>query len=314
MTSSRRAALAQNDRRDQFPDFPRDIRALRRHALRRLGLQIHFSSQDVFTPATRPTCWWRCTPAALKTNLRDLSRRLADRSLPARFNATNLEMAATRRNPWKTGSKDDTATQCSRYRHQKLTAGERQSTGCPKEANRCKNFWTLGLMFWIYGRSRWSRRSNGIEGQVRQGVPSWSRPNIAALKAGHALVNTAEVSHFSYEVPNRREPKVISHIGATCARAWGRLAANGGERSGETLGRLPHHARQRIRAARALEVQALRCADDSSRRRRSRDLAPPSARRTPARITALPPPRPLCRAKMEAVGLAVRRRRGDAAC
>ena len=68
-----------------------------------------------------------------------------------------------------------------------------------KEANRCKNFWTLGLMFWIYTRPleptiKW------IESKFKS-RPDVVQANILALKAGHAYGETTEISHYHYQVP-----------------------------------------------------------------------------------------------------------------
>src|SRR5262249_37416242 len=94
-----------------------------------------------------------------------------------------------------------------------------------KEANRCKNFWTLGLMFWIYGRPleptvRW------IEGKFgkRQDLV---QANIAALKAGHAFGETAEAAQYRYQV--RPAPVARGenrNIGGNTATALGLIAAS----------------------------------------------------------------------------------------
>jgi 2-oxoglutarate ferredoxin oxidoreductase subunit alpha len=93
-----------------------------------------------------------------------------------------------------------------------------------KEANRCKNFWTLGLMFWIYGRPlepsiKW------IEGKFGKRAAHVAA-NKPALKAGPAYGENPEVAHISYEVPKAPVAKgKYRNIGGNVATAWGLLAA-----------------------------------------------------------------------------------------
>jgi len=232
------AALAQNDLAT-FPDFPAEIRAPAGTLYGVSGFQIHFSSQDVFTPGDAPDVLVAMNPAALKTNLRDLKQGGLLIVNAGTFNATNLKKAGYAENPLENGSMDNAGYSVLAIDISKLTLASVKDTGLStKEANRCKNFWTLGLMFWIYGRPM-EPSIKWIEGKFGKRADLVAA-NIAALKAGHAYGETAEVSHFSYEVPKAPVAKgKYRNIGGNVATAWGLLAAT--ELSGleMTLGAYP---------------------------------------------------------------------------
>jgi 2-oxoglutarate ferredoxin oxidoreductase subunit alpha len=92
-----------------------------------------------------------------------------------------------------------------------------------KEAARCKNFWTLGLMFWIYGR-KIEPTLEWIQQKFKS--PAIAAANTLAIKAGYAYGETAEVSHYRYEVPAAPVQKgLYRNIGGNTATALGLLAA-----------------------------------------------------------------------------------------
>lgn len=218
------AALAQNDLAT-FPDFPAEIRAPAGTLYGVSGFQIHFSSEHIFTPGDAPDVLVAMNPAALKTNLRDLKAGGLLIVNSGTFNATNLKKAGYAENPLEDGSMDNAGYSVLSIDISKLTLASVKDTGLStKEANRCKNFWTLGLMFWIYGRPM-DPSIKWIEGKFSK-RGDLVAANIAALKAGHAYGETAEVSHFSYEVPKAPVAKgKYRNIGGNTATAWGLLAA-----------------------------------------------------------------------------------------
>src|SRR5687768_17501891 len=191
------AALARNDLAT-FPDFPAEIRAPAGTTYGVSGFQVHFSSQDVFTPGDAPDVLVAMNPAALRTNLRDLKKGGLVIVNSGAFNATNLKKAGYEVNPLENGSLDGYSVLSIDIT--KLTLAAVKETGLSnKEAHRCKNFWTLGLMFWIYGRPleptlRWIDSKFGKRTEL-------VAANAAALKAGHAYGETAEVFQYRYEVP-----------------------------------------------------------------------------------------------------------------
>jgi 2-oxoglutarate ferredoxin oxidoreductase subunit alpha len=216
------AALARNDLAT-FPDFPAEIRAPAGTTYGVSGFQVHFSSQDVFTPGDAPDVLVAMNPAALKTNLKDLKKGGILILNSGTFNATNLKKAGYEVNPLEDNSLEGYTVLSIDITKNTVTSVK--DTGLSnKEAHRCKNFWTLGLMFWIYSRpleptlkwieSKFGKRSDLVAA------------NIAALKAGHAYGETAEVFQHRYEVPAAPVEKgEYRNIGGNTATALGLVAA-----------------------------------------------------------------------------------------
>jgi len=217
------AALARNDLAT-FPDFPAEIRAPAGTTYGVSGFQVHFSSQDVFTPGDAPDVLVAMNPAALKTNLRDLKKGGVLILNSGTFNAANLKKAGYATNPLEDGSLQGYSLLSVDIT--KLTLLAVKDTGLSnKEAHRCKNFWTLGLMFWVYGRPleptvKWVESKFGKRAEL-------VAANIAALKAGHAYGETAEVFQHRYEVPAAPVEKgEYRNIGGNTATALGLVAAS----------------------------------------------------------------------------------------
>jgi 2-oxoglutarate/2-oxoacid ferredoxin oxidoreductase subunit alpha len=217
------AALARNDLAT-FPDFPAEIRAPAGTTYGVSGFQVHFSSQDVFTPGDAPDVLVAMNPAALKTNLRDLKKAGVLILNSGTFNAANLKKAGYEQSPLDDGSLQGYSVLSVDIT--KLTLLAVKETGLSnKEAHRCKNFWTLGLMFWIYGRPleptvKWIESKFGKRTEL-------VAANIAALKAGHAYGETAEVFQHRYEVPAAPVEKgEYRNIGGNTATALGLIAGS----------------------------------------------------------------------------------------
>jgi 2-oxoglutarate/2-oxoacid ferredoxin oxidoreductase subunit alpha len=216
------AAIVGNDLAT-FPDFPAEIRAPAGTLYGVSGFQINFSSRDVFTPGDAPDVLVAMNPAALKTNLPDLRRGGLLIVNSSAFNAQNLKKAGYAANPLEDAS-------LSAYRVMpidvtKHTLAAVEGSGLStKEAGRCKNFWTLGLMYWIYGRPldptlRW------IDDKFKK-RPDIAKANAQALRAGHAFGETVEISHERYEVPAAPVAKgEYANISGNTATAWGLIAA-----------------------------------------------------------------------------------------
>ena len=150
-----------------LPDFPAEIRAPRGSLPGVSGFQISFSSDDIMTPGDEPDALIAMNPAALKTNLPDLTpggMLIVD---SGQFKAKNLALAGYENNPLE----DDTLKgyhvvpiDMTRAVTQALK-GSGLST---RDAQRTRNFFALGLIYWMYGKDH--------EAQVRYG--SSSRPNL----------------------------------------------------------------------------------------------------------------------------------------
>lgn len=216
------AALARNDLAT-FPDFPAEIRAPAGTTYGVSGFQIHFASEHIYTPGDAPDVLVAMNPAALKTNLRDLKKGGLLIVNSGVFSPANLKKAGYERNPLEDGSLEGYALVSIDIT--KLTQAAVKDSGLSnKEANRCKNFWTLGLMFWIYGRPleptfKWIEEKFGKR-------PELAKANTQALLAGHAYGETAEISHYRYEVPPAPVEKgVYRNISGNIATALGLVAA-----------------------------------------------------------------------------------------
>src|SRR5690606_14036410 len=216
------AAIAGNDLAT-FPDFPAEIRAPAGTTYGVSGFQIHFASESVFTPGDAADVLVVMNPAALKTNLKDLKSGGLLIVNVGGFTAANLKKAGYESNPI-----EDESLQGYNLLAVDIVkntqAAVKEAGLSNKEANRCKNFWTLGLMFWIYGRSLESTISF-LKTKFKR-LPSVAEANILALKAGHAYGETAEISNYRREVPKApNEPGVYRNIGGNTATAWGLVAA-----------------------------------------------------------------------------------------
>lgn len=216
------AALAGNDLAT-FPDFPAEIRAPAGTTYGVSGFQIHFASEDVYTPGDAADVLVVMNPAALKTNLKDLERGGLLIVNSGAFSAANLKKAGYDQNPLEDGSLD--GFELLAVDITKNTQAAVKETGLSnKEANRCKNFWTLGLMFWIYGRDL--EPTTQFLNRKFAKKPEIAQANILALKAGHAFGETAEISHYRAEVPKATtESGLYRNIGGNTATAWGLVAA-----------------------------------------------------------------------------------------
>jgi 2-oxoglutarate ferredoxin oxidoreductase subunit alpha len=216
-------ALAGNDLAT-FPDFPAEIRAPAGTTFGVSAFQINFGARSIATAGDAPDVLVAFNPAALKVSLEDLYPGGLIILDTGTFSARNLEKAGYTTNPLEDGT-------LTKYRTlkidiSKLTLEAVKSLGLTsKEGLRCKNFWTLGLVYWLYGRSRQST----IDWLTRRFAsrPEIANANIAALNAGHAFAETAEMPGeiSSYVVPPAPlAPGIYRNITGTDAMAWGLLA------------------------------------------------------------------------------------------
>lgn len=216
-------ALAGNDLAT-FPDFPAEIRAPAGTTFGVSAFQINFGARSIATAGDAPDVLVAFNPAALKVNLADIHPGGLIVLDTGTFSTRNLEKAGYATNPLEDGT-------LTKYRTlkidiSKLTLEAVKEMGVTsKEGLRCKNFWTLGLVYWLYGRSRQST----IDWLTRRFAnrPEIAKANIAALNAGHAFAETAEMPGeiSSYVVPPAPlEPGVYRNITGTDAMAWGLLA------------------------------------------------------------------------------------------
>jgi 2-oxoglutarate ferredoxin oxidoreductase subunit alpha len=216
-------ALAGNDL-TTFPDFPAEIRAPAGTTYGVSAFQIHFGSVDVMTPGDQVDVLVAMNPAALKVDLKDLRVGGTIVVDTAAFNARNLAKAGLASDPLEDGSL--APYQVLKLDITKLTLDAVKDLGLSaRDAHRCRNMWALGLMLWMYGRERdvtiaWLKQKFGAR-------PELAQANIAALNAGHAFGETAEMSEqvAGYAVQKAPvRPGVYRTVSGTDAIAFGLLA------------------------------------------------------------------------------------------
>ena len=216
-------ALAGNDLAT-FPDFPAEIRAPAGTTFGVSAFQIRFGTADVLTAGDAVDVLVAMNPAALKVELRDLKPSGTIVVDTGAFTERNLAKAGFPTNPLQDGS-------LAKYRLlpfdiTKLTTDAVKEFGLgTKEAHRCRNMWALGLMLWMYGREREATLGWLQKKFVKR--PDVAAANVAALNAGHAFGETAEMAEHvvGYTVaPARFSPGVYRTVSGTEALAWGLIA------------------------------------------------------------------------------------------
>jgi 2-oxoglutarate ferredoxin oxidoreductase subunit alpha len=212
-------ALAGNDL-STLPDFPAEIRAPAGTLAGVSGFQIHFSSEDIRTPADQPDVLVSFNPAALRANLDDVR--------PGGMVVINGDAFTDKALARAGYSEDPRAELGERYKlvDIPLTRLNREALKdlaiSSRDADRCKNFFALGLMYWLYNRPlestlRW------LEGRFKGEL---LEANRRVLHAGYAFGETTELFPVSFVVPRAKiEPGNYRNITGNTALAWGIIAA-----------------------------------------------------------------------------------------
>jgi 2-oxoglutarate/2-oxoacid ferredoxin oxidoreductase subunit alpha len=184
------SALSGNDFAT-FPDFPAEIRAPQGTLFGVSAFQINFGSAEITTAGDEPDVLIAMNPAALKTNVGALKAGGLIIADDGEFGERNLKKAAYEVNPLEDGSLSK--WQVMHFNISQLTLDAVKPFGLGnKEALRCKNMWTLGLALWMFDRDRAPIVAWLNEKFAKN--PVLAEANIAALNAGHAYGETAEIS------------------------------------------------------------------------------------------------------------------------
>ena len=206
-----------------FPDFPAEIRAPRGTKAGVSGFQIHFSSNEIYTPGDTVDALVAMNPAALITNIGDLRKGGILLVNKDAFEKKGLEQAGYESDPCEDDSLSDYKLHAVEMT--KLTRLAVEEMGLSqKEADRCRNFFAMGLVFWLYDRSldptlRFIENKFGKRPEVVQA-------NTAALKAGYHYGETVEAINTQYQVgPAELPPGKYRNIIGNVALAWGLLTA-----------------------------------------------------------------------------------------
>jgi 2-oxoglutarate ferredoxin oxidoreductase subunit alpha len=207
-----------------FPDFPAEIRAPAGATFGVSAFQIYFGSEDVSTAGDDVDVLVAMNPAALITNLKDVlvgGLLVIDSDA---FTDKNLARAGYSGNPLEDGSLDAYRVIPIAVSKQVLEAVKPFGLS-HKFAVRCKNMWTLGLVMWLFDRDRSITRENLKKKFVNK--PEIADANIAALNAGHAYAETAELPSGVevYRVPRADSvPGLYRNITGSESLAYGLIA------------------------------------------------------------------------------------------
>lgn len=207
-----------------LPDFPAEIRAPAGTVYGVSGFQLQFSSTDIYTPGDEVDAFVAMNPAALRTNLRDLKVGGILIANEDAYTEANLKMAGYTANPLTDGS-------LGKYRLHSLPMTTATTRACEefgvvgRDAHRCKNFFALGVVCWLYCRPlepiiRYIEKKFGDNEAIKNA-------NIKVLKAGYHLGETQELFSSHYRVEKAKlPPGVYREIQGNEAIALGLITAS----------------------------------------------------------------------------------------
>jgi len=207
-----------------LPDFPAEIRAPAGSLPGVSGFQVNFSSRDIKTPGDEPNVLVAMNPAALKVNIQDLESGGILIVNSDAFSEGNLKKAGYTRNPLEDGS-------LSGYRLFSLPISSLNANALAeckitkKEIDRCRNFYALGLMYWLYDRPM-KQTLDWIDSKFKKN-PEVAKGNVLALKAGYYYGETTEMFTTHYNVPKASlQPGKYRNIMGNEATAIGCVTAS----------------------------------------------------------------------------------------
>lgn len=217
------AAVIGNDI-STLPDYPAEIRAPAGSLPGVSAFQLNFSSVDVETPGDQPDVLVAMNPAALKVNLADMEKNGRILVNTDAFNTQNLKKARYESNPLEDGSLAD--FQVYKIPINTLNAQALKGSDLPKkQQERCKNFWALGLLFWLYDRPL--EPTLDWIGRKFAGRAAIAEANGTALRAGYAYGDASELFTTHYKVRKASiEPGTYRKISGNEALALGCVAAS----------------------------------------------------------------------------------------
>jgi 2-oxoglutarate ferredoxin oxidoreductase subunit alpha len=216
------AAFIGNDL-STLPDYPAEIRAPQGTTNGVSGFQIHFGSVEINTPGDSCDVLVAMNAAALKVNLTWLLKGGSIIANTDGFNEKNLKLAGYTSNPLKDGSLSD--YQLFEVDITKLTTIALQEMNLSsKLVDRCKNFFALGMMYWMYNLPLETTLKWISEKFDKK--PDILDANTRVLKAGWNYSETTEIFKVRYQVaPAKLTPGNYRNITGNQAAAWGLMAA-----------------------------------------------------------------------------------------
>ena len=207
-----------------LPNFPAEIRAPAGTIAGVSSFQVHISDHDILTPGDAPNVLVAMNPAALKANLADMPPGATLLLNEDAFEQRNLTKAGYATNPVDDGSLS--AFRIVQVPMTSITLESTKELGVkPRDAERSKNFFALGLLSWMYTRPiepviEWINERFGSKPMVRDA-------NLAAFKAGFHFGETAELFEHPWEVPPAQLPAGrYRNVTGNVALAYGVIAAS----------------------------------------------------------------------------------------
>ena len=207
-----------------LPDYPAEIRAPAGTLYGVSGFQLHFGSDNVNTPGDIPDVLVAMNPAALKKNLKEIRKDGAIIVNSDSFDQKNLKLANFDSNPLDDGSLS--GYELYPVPITTLTANALEGLPLsPKEVSRCKNFFALGLMYWLYDRPL-KNTEDWIKTKFSKS-PEYIEANTKALHAGYNFGEMTEIFTTRYKVEPAKLPKgIYRNISGNEATALGFLTAS----------------------------------------------------------------------------------------
>lgn len=229
-----------------LPDYPAEIRAPAGTLFGVSGFQIQFSSAKVHTPGDSPDVLVAMNPAALKVSLRQLKDNGIIIVNTDAFQGRNLELAGYESNPLE----DDTLkgfqvfpVPITNLTREALT----ESSLTVKEKDRCKNFFALGIAYWMFSRPM-DNTLNWINTKFKKN-PELIDANTKALNAGYSYALSTEIFTTSYKVSKaQKTPGTYRNITGNEAIALGFITAAKKCKFGAFSRKLSHNSGQRYPA------------------------------------------------------------------
>ncbi|MCB1004777.1 MAG: 2-oxoacid:acceptor oxidoreductase family protein, partial [Acidimicrobiales bacterium] len=207
-----------------LPVFPAEIRAPAGTLAGVSAFQVHISDHPITTPGDAPNVLVAMNPAALRSELHTLEPGGVVIVNTDAFEARNLAKAGYDSNPLE----DDSLKAYTVYEVPMTSLTKEACADLdvkPRDAERSKNFFALGVISWMYTRPM-EPTLEWIAGKFA-GKPAVLAANTAAFKAGHAFGETAELFESTYQVrPATLEPGTYTSITGNTALAWGLVAAS----------------------------------------------------------------------------------------
>jgi 2-oxoglutarate ferredoxin oxidoreductase subunit alpha len=188
------------------------------------AFQVQIAAHDILTPGDAPNVLVAMNPAALRTNVGELAKGGTLIVNSDAFDERSLEKAGYESDPLADGS-------LAGFRVYEIPMTSLTLKACeptnvkPRDAERSKNFFALGVISWLYNRPvettlEWIAARYG-------GRPLVVEANTLAFRAGYNFGEAAELFDSSYKIPaSELGPGEYTNITGNTALAWGFIAAS----------------------------------------------------------------------------------------